>query len=318
LVVAAIVSGADSVRAQEPGDQESASGRFEGQEVKVPHLGEHLFVPNSFVPDVFLTSYVRNSLGLGQALDIKTPLIIINDEPVIGLQGDLLFASLEIEYQQAIKSWIAARGRITILGRLGTDVQSFLADGVTTSGGFEFGWLIKLWKTKKIMLSGDLSLANGTFTTLNVTGFVEDIVNGISPSLVRKTPAIRASGGLRFAWAASRLFGLTMMVAPGYGESIDRFSADKIFVASAATLDFDINTVTPIPIGIAAGYRFDTFPEGGEDITNAEHAGMLRFAYNGRPDFSLGLELSWGRIDSQNLLDPLNVAIAALDFRYFF
>jgi hypothetical protein len=293
-------------------------GRYTASEITLPHLGPHVFSPNSIVPDPFITTFVRNNLGMGKARDVKTPILVIDSTEVLGLKGDLLYAFLDFEYQQRLKSWIAVRGHVRVIGRMGTDVQAFLSDGVTTATGFEFGWLIKILKTDRVMLSGDLMMANRSFTILNVLGMVEDIVDGIPPQLTRKTPSLRAGGGLRFGWAVSELFGATAVANLGYGEAIVRTEKDKMYFNLGTTLDFDLGAKTPVPVGLSVGYRFDDFPEGGEDVSTTINSGFLRISYNGRPDFSLGLELSGERVESDQFREPFNTAVATIDFRYYF
>jgi hypothetical protein len=293
-------------------------GRYTESELRLPHLGRHVFAPNGLVPDPFITTFVRNSLGMGKANDVETPLIVIDGQEILGLRGDLLYAVLNFEYQQRIKSWIAARGQIRVIGRLGTDVQAILSDGITTVSGFEFGWLIKIHKTDRIMLSGDLVLANQTFTLLNVLGMVQDIVEGIPPKLTRTTPALRAGGGLRFGWSVSELFGVTAVGNLGYGEAVIRTEKDNMYFNMGATLDFDLDAKTPVPVGLALGYRFDRFPEGGEAVSSTVNAAVFRISYNGRPDFGLGLEFSTERIESKRFREPFNTGAATIDFRYYF
>jgi hypothetical protein len=306
-----------SVFGQESPDS-IVGGRFAVSDVRLPHLGDHIFSPNGSVPDPFITTYVRNTLGIGKALDIKTPIIVIDDEEILGLRGDILVAFLDFEYQQRIKSWIAVRAHLNVVGRLGTDVQAFLADGVTAVSGFELGWLLKIYRSERIMLSGDLMVANRPFTSVNVLGFVEDIVDGVPPRLTTTTPAVRTGGGLRFAWAASRFFGVTAASALGYAESVGDRSTDRAFFKFGTTMDVDIRSKTPVPLGVSLGYRLDTVPEGGEDVGSSTHGGILRISYNGRPDFSLGLELSTERVESSTFSEPFTIGSTLIDFRYYF
>ena len=123
-----------------------AQGAEEGADRLRPLLGGHRFIPNSFTRDPFSRTYVRNSLGIGQALDVEfvPQLDIGGGDTIPGLSGDLLFAVLDFEYQHAVKDWLAVWGKINMIGRLGTDVGAILAQGATVLTGFELGWLIKL------------------------------------------------------------------------------------------------------------------------------------------------------------------------------
>ena len=116
----------------------------------------------------------------------------------------------------------------------------------------------------------------------------------------------------------SELFGATAVGNLGYGESVVRTEKDKIYFNFGTTLDFDLHAKTPVPLALALGYRYDSFPESGDEVSTKLSMGLLRISYNGRPDFSLGLELSSERVNSESLQDPFYADAVKIDFRYFF
>ena len=75
-------------------------------QVKIPQLGNHRFVTNPFVRDPFIKTTLRNTLGFGQAIDMKLPILVLGDDTVWGFRGDLMFVKLEFEYQYAFKRWM--------------------------------------------------------------------------------------------------------------------------------------------------------------------------------------------------------------------
>ncbi len=155
------------------------SGSVVGQDqggAQRPAVGSHSFTETVDVPSPFVRSFIRNRLGAGMAFDFEIPPIEIGGEPISGLQGDLLFAILDFEYQYAIKDWIAIRARVLANGRLGSDTLSLLSEGVTMATGFEFGWLVRLRESEKTAFSLDLNLANRSFTGVNISRFVDDII----------------------------------------------------------------------------------------------------------------------------------------------
>ncbi len=86
------------------------------------------------------------------------------------------------------------------------------------STGFELGWLIRLFERERTALSLDLNLSERAYTGINIFQFVEDVVDGVPASLVRKTPSTRSSAGLRYAWAVSPLMGASARAESGFGE----------------------------------------------------------------------------------------------------
>ncbi len=298
-------------------------GRAE-EESRIPHLSGHQFTTNNLTGDPFLKTYIRNSLGIGQSVDLFVPVIEVGDPPVrYGLKGDLLKAILEFEYQQAVKDWVAFRVQVRLLGRLGTGAQSLLATGVTANTGFEFGWLFKLAEGEKTALSGTLNLWNNSVTVVDFLGFVDDVVNPppppLAPSLVKTIPTTRGGGGLRYAWAASDLVGFLFKGETGMGESVDRSTnSDEWFFNFAAAADFDLKTRTAVPLGLALGYKFDTFPEGGEDLAEAKQDLVFRISYTGTTDFLLSLDFSYGWLEMKDNSDSTKFTSTLINLRYYF
>src|SRR5262245_26922389 len=215
---------ADSVRSQSSQADSSRSRKSSEETIKLAHLGKHTFVPSVYVPGPFIQTYIRNSLGYAQSVELTTPPIEIGGETVSGLKGDLLFAVLEFEYQHAVKEWLAVNVQIQGLSRLGTETQSLLFQGVTAAAGFKLGWMFKLWRNDRMLLSGTINLMNHSFTTINIAQYIENIIaaGGLDPDnkLVNATPSARGGGGLRWAYGVSQLVGLTFSVEGSYGESM--------------------------------------------------------------------------------------------------
>ncbi len=305
---------------REPGsDLERAVGQVvKALEFKRPMLGGHAFLPNNLVRDPFIKTFIRNSVGVGSAVNLDIPLAIIGDDTLVSLKGDLLFALLGFEYQQAVKPWLAARGEFKVVGRLGTGVPALLASGITASTGFEFGWLVRLFHSERTLLTGSLKLANNNFTAINVSDFVDDIIAGRPASLIKKTPSMRGGGGLRFAWGVSPFFGLTALAETGYGESVDRRADDEWYFELGGTVDFDFSAISEVPIGVMAAYRHNSFPEAGNDVSNDIRGGLLRIAYNGRSDFIVALDIGFERFDSRALNQTVNFGSVGLNLRYYF
>ena len=279
--------------------------------------GGHRFVHNSIIPSPVVATFVRSSISIGGSEELDSAIFDIGGEPLVVLTGDLLFAGMDFEYQHAVKSWIAVRARLRMVARLGDEVGSLLSSGVTASTGFELGWLVKLVRTERGMLSATLDVSNNTTTIVDILGFVQDVVDTVPAELVRKTPSVRGGGGLRFAYGVSPLFGITAFASGGYGESIDRRADNEFFWRVGVSVDFDLRSGTGVPIGFMLGGLFDTFPEGGEDIASNVWDGVFRLEYTGRDDLGLGLAFSRERLATESF-GSLDISSLAVDLRYFF
>ncbi len=295
-----------------------SAGRAE-EDLKIPHLNGHQFTTNTLTGDPFIKTYIRNTLGIGQSIDLFVPILEIDGGKVYGLKGNLLKAILEFEYQQAVKDWVAFRVQVRVTGRLGTGAQSLLASGVTANTGFEFGWLFKLAEGEKTALSGTLNLWNNSATVVDFLGFVDGVVNPPIPPLVKTVPTTRGGGGLRYAWAASDLVGFIFKGDMGMGESIDRRkNSDEWFFNFAAATDFDLKTKTAVPLGLALGYKFDTFPEVGEELADAKHDLVFRISYTGTTDFLLSLDFTYGWFQLKDEAEATKFTSTLLNLRYYF
>jgi hypothetical protein len=308
LVLAAVAASSAPVLAQDSGNSEW----------KAPHKNGHTFSPINSVPDAFVRSYIRNSLGMSQTADVDIPLGIIGGDTLFASRGALLFANLQVEYQQTIKDWIAFRAKFNVNGRLGTGTSALLTSGVSATTGFELGWLMRLLETDRGYMSLSFDVVNTSFTTINIAEFVEDVIDGEDAELVKTTPSMRAGVGLRYTHAFSPLVGLISYFKTGYGESVDRVSEDEWFTEFGATVDFDLAGVGWVPIGLAVGYRQDSFPEGGADITDVVRGFLFRVGYTGRKDLALGLNFQYSTFPTDQLETKIKSTGLDFDIRYYF
>jgi hypothetical protein len=290
------------------------------QDVPRPELAGHTFVSTDLVPDAFVRTFVRNSLGYAEALEIDYPALVVGGDTLLALNGDLIYAILGFEYQYAVKDWIAARVAIGARTRLGTQLSSLVADGVNVSSGSEFGWLVRLSQTRTISLCGGLSVSNQSATVIDVQQFVEDVIGDVpNPVLIDDVPAVRTSGSLRFAWAASRPFGVTLLADGSYGESPWRREPNSWEYGLGASVDFDAGAAWGIPIGVALAYRQTSLPlltTSGE-ADNA-YSTVLRLAYNARPDFLIALDLMGVMNRETDRREPIKAGGATVSLRYYF
>ena len=303
-----------------PLDASAQSGEGESQP-KRPVLGDHRFIPNNNTRDPFPRTYVRNSLGIGQAVDIEflPSLDIGGGDTIPGLSGDLLFAVLDFEYQHRVKDWMAVWGKVNMLGRLGTNVGALLSEGATVLTGFELGWLIRLVENDKVALSATANLWNNSFTGVNFADWVVGIVDNEPVPLVRKVPSVRAGGGLRFAWAASDLIGVTAGTELGFGESVARRDEDQVSFQLSGAVDLDLYARTRVPLGFALGFEATNSPREGGELTDKVNKGLFRLAYTGRDDFVIALDATFSRVSfTTDAEQDISSGSIVMNMRYYF
>jgi hypothetical protein len=308
---------ADTVAAQT-----NAEVKPDATGIKLPLLNNHKFVVNPYVSSPFITTFFRNTLGAGQAVDLYVPVVIIDGKPVAGLRGTVTFLTLEFEYQAAVNNWLAVFGKVGMLSRFGSEPQALISQGVNATYGFELGWLIKVMETKKVTLSATINLWNKSGTTINFYDFIKDIIdNGeLRPEnqLVFSKDYIQGGGGLRAAWTPNKFIGVNGLVEFALGESLKN-NGTKIFYNFAGSADFDLKTISSIPVGFATGFVINTFLSSGDTSIDSYASNLfLRTAYTGRDDMLISLDLTYNKIPVKYSVDPLKGTTVNLSLEYFF
>ena len=311
-----------AVRAQQP---LPAAGEPDAQSpaprTTAPMLADHRFTTTAVVRGPFINTYFRNAIAVGMTPGSSVPVAVIGGKEVMFETGDVLFSTLQLEYQQAVKEWMGFWANFGLAGRLGTETASLLSQGVTVTSGFRLGWLLRLMQSDDMTLSGTVQITNASYTAIDLAGFVEGIVdNGLTADdkLVRDETFMIANTGLSYAWAINRTIGLTAMGTAGYGESPDPVEGSKWYFDVGAAVDFDLRRHIPAPIGAAIGFRSTSIPESDLSLGNGATTATVRVDYIGRPDLNVGLEIASQWQDFRDSDRSLRYTTAALDFRYYF
>jgi hypothetical protein len=262
-----------------------ATPRARAQETPRPSLAGHTFVSTDLVPDAFVRSYVRASLGYAEAESIDYPPVVIHGDTLNVLNGSLSYATLAIEYQALLRNWIATRIAAALVSRLGTQGSSLANEGVTVTSGYEFGFLARLRRTAKTNLCGSIAVTNQSVTIVDVKRFAEDVANDVpNARLIDDVPTVRSSGGLRFAWAASPSFGVTLLGETSFGDAPRRRDLTSWGWDLGASVDYDAAPTHRIPLGTALGYRLSSLPGITATDTGNSSQTVLRIAYTGKRD----------------------------------
>ncbi len=286
-----------------------------------PHLNGHKFITNQMVKDPFVRTYIRNTIGVGQTLEFQTPLFVINGNNLISLKGNLLYTSLDVEYQQAIRDWLAFSARFQITGRLGSEIQALFTSGVNVASGMELGWLVKVMENKNMALSGNVKVTNNSATYINLYDFIQEIIDSgkitRDNKLVKTTPLTWVIGGARYAYAFNKVFGATALFEIGYGSAIDRSKGDEWMTNFGIGFDADIMPSSGVPFGFGIAY-LNTSYQYSETVLGRPQNLLVQINYTGRDDFDLGLATNyqWYREKKfDNLIQFVNIFV---NMKYYF
>ena len=122
-------------------------------------------------------------------------------------------------------------------------------------------------------------------TVIDVRQFAEDVVNGVpNARLIDYVPTVRSDAGLRYAWAASRSFGVTLLGETSYGDAPRRQERTAWGWDLGASVDYDATPSHGIPVGAAFGYRLTSLPGLTADSNGNSSQTVLRIAYTGARD----------------------------------
>jgi len=268
-----------------------ARAQAQPQDMQRPHLADHVFLTTNIVPDAFVNTYVRSSLGVARTLNLDYPALVVHGDTLATLSAEQVSAILEFEYQNAVKDWIAVRAKVEVIGRLGTQLASLVEEGVTVASGFDFGWQARLHESRSTMLCGTLDVSNRTYSIIDPRQFAEDVAAGVpNPQLTDDVPVVRSRGGARFAWAVNRPFGITLLTEGSYGETPWRSQSNTWEYSLGASVDFDAGAAWGIPVGAALAYRQTSLPDLSTSSKDIGRSTILRVAYTGERDFIIGVD----------------------------
>jgi hypothetical protein len=285
-------------------------------------LAGHEFVSSSFVEDPFVRTFLRTGLGFGITPEMQVPLLKVNGKTYYGEIGSLIYGVMDVEYQQAIRDWIAIRARLSVIGRMADGAQAIIAQGITLMSGFELGWRFRVAETERFSISGSAGVKNKGFTDVYLQRYIDGILeNGeILPQnkIVQSTPLLLGTVGGEGAYALSDLTGLTVSASLDYGESADRNAGDKWYYSIAAMADFNFRHHGGTPVGFVVGGRTSLSPAGAGVANGTTQLLFGRIAYTGGADFALGLDLCYEWIPIRGLEKKQGFLSAVVDTRLFF
>lgn len=284
-----------------------------------PKLGNTRFMSTTFAPDPFIRTSLRAKLGYGGANDVRVTVLDLGDSLELGLEGDMLYAHLDLRYQHAIQNWLAVHAGIRLSTRLGNELESLLAQGVSLFTGFNLGWMVSVWEADRHLLSTSLSLNNTTTTLVDFYGYLEDVIDDQpDPSLIKDIPRLNGSIDLRYAFAATGMLGIQGYGKATYGETLERGSENRWFYTVAVTLHLDLARRTAFPVGLLGGYKYLSAqdPDGME--LQGTHSTVLNVSYTGRPDFTFGVDLMYEVVPLRGFDEDAGVVTLMASIWYYF
>jgi hypothetical protein len=288
------------------------------EESPMPQLGDHVFIPVMALTEPFITTFVQSTVSLGKTTNATVPVFDLESGEIIGFApADQLLAGIGFRFQHAAKDWLAVGLDLHIVGVLGTNTTSLVAEGVTGTLGYNLGWQMRIYRSRKFLLSGSVGLGNRAATFVNLLDWVNGVIEDTGVPLVRARQSLRGVGGLHAGWGISRRFGLLGSLEAVYGESYDGTGQNAWSSDARMALSYDMEHDIKVPLGLAlAGGFFENDTSG--NTQEGVWFWSVRLAAQGRRDFSIGLDLTTSYFDS--FYQDANVVMPqiSIDMRYFY
>lgn len=288
------------------------------KEVKIPTLNNHIFVPISNICSPFIVTNLEINTGVGSTKGLHFATLKINDEIVLGIEGDIAFIDLGVKYQQRVRDWISLYINYSYSARLGTELQSLLFQGINTFKSFEIGWNLKMFEGEKYMLSANLNLQNHEGNFINILGFINDIIDTVPNSSISKTvPILVGDVGFRFAYGLNNLLGFRIENDISWGETYTREKEAFRFSFSTA-VDINFYSRYDFPLGLVFCYKLTSQPELVYVDSKLAHMFLGKIAYTGSSDFSIGLYVGYLKIPLPDLDKSPGVLNLNLSTKFYF
>jgi hypothetical protein len=319
IAVSALVGSASAQGGQ---GETAKTTTITGSSHAAPRLAGHRFIPHSIVPDPFIRTSIRTTLGGGSSVAVTLPRTFLGDEEVGGAEGSTFLANLGFAYQLAFRERMSLLLEFDMQGQLGTEKRSIIVKGITASTKSKLGWLIRVWGNERGQLSASATVTNQSATVVDILGFVEGVIDsgGLTEenTIVRSVPSTDGRAGLRFGYRVTRFVGLITSLESGYGESIEEGTAGEWFTTGGALFSLDFSAISSIPLGLSVGGFGSSLPGLPDESLKGQRGFVLGFGYVGRDDFDLGLEATYQRNPQQLSRQPLKLAAVQLNLKYYF
>jgi len=284
----------------------------------VPRLNGHFFPSVSQMRSSFINTSLQADIGYGTTSKIKIPGLQVGDYELFSFEGQLIFADLNVQYQQKFTPWFAMFATIKMAARMGSDMSTILATGINSADGGEIGTLIRLYHNEKFNLSTSLKASQLNASFIDPSNYIKELLDSVSnPSGTLNVPAMSVGLGLRVAYAFNASYGVQAELNYAYGESLKREITQGYF-AGGFVADVDFNPKRGIPLGIAVGYTITSAPE--IVMSDAEFASLFstKFSYTGSESFELGLQYFYYNMRLDSIEDNPFISKLVLSLKFYF
>jgi len=289
---------------------------------RLPILNNFRFIPSDVVYDPFITTFIKLNVGSGTALDLKSYRKDWNTGEIKDtLSGDLTFIQGELQFQLAVNDWLAFNLGAGGSGRLGTNTYTILTSGISYTTFITLGGKAKIWENDNMVLSTTLDFKYQNIYLYSIYDYVKEVVEtgGIDStiSMLEKDNVSSTILNVNYAYAPTDWCGVLAIAGWGLGEAFETKTKGNVRLGAAFSVDFDNVDAIEFPIGILASVRFNSFGEGGSDVTDIFAYGF-KIAYTGHKDFDIGIENTYQSLSYKSSDEKIKTILSTFSLRYYF
>ena len=286
-------------------------------------LGGHRYIPSSILDNPFAADHFTNSTGGGMAFDLQIPVRNLAGDSVGVVGGDIGFLLLDFQYQKKLFKWLALRGNLGAVARVGTSTEAVIASGAEALFTWSLGATVPIWRTENFLVSGVVDYRYDNEFVVDPFGFARVLVNeGYTEAskevLLRDEGGNHWSLGARAAYTVNPWWGLNAVVESGEIDS--QTLGNRTLTELGLQSGFDLNKLWDFPLGVALGYREQIGPGRQGDASGSYRAFDLGLFFTGNTNFTIGGDIIWSKIAVKEANIPdLNLAqfrlVTRLDFK---
>jgi hypothetical protein len=262
-------------------------------------LAGHRYLPSSILDHPFAADHFTNSTGGGMAFDLQIPVRDIDGNTIRTVGGDIGFLLIGFEYQKALFRWLALRGNLAAIARVGTSAEAVIASGAEALFTWNLGATVPIWKTSNFLVSGVADYRYDNEYVVDPYGFARLIINNgyteeSKEVLIRDEGGNHWSLGARAAYTVNPWWGLNAVVESGEvdSETIGNRTLTELGLQSG----FDLAKLWDFPLGVALGYREQIGPGRDGDASGSYRAVDLGLFFTGNNNFTIGGDFIWSKI----------------------
>ncbi len=207
------------------------------------------------------------------------------------------------------------------VGRLGVDEQALFSTGLSSTYGMELEGKYRLLRQSDLVLTLNAILSRKNLFGLSPLQFTEGIIEDgydEGDKLVTEGQLSRIVFGPSAAWAPKTWLGFAGHAFVGPADPFDDDVDTDAAFRGGLTGEVDFGAMGWWPIGVLGGFDYDSFPEVDNRFAEGIYAITFLTAYTGRPDFSIGFEITYSKVEQNDLTDKFGSTFFGINSRYYF